>query len=71
MNRGFIPHHLKDRTSSTTCYPRPASQWAVFRNSEELWESLFAHNSTYRTAVTLEGAEVLHLYMCERKKKHI
>lgn len=67
MNGGFIPRHIKDRTSRTICCPRPASQWAVFRDSEELWESLFAHNSRYRTAVTLEGAEVLHLYVCERR----
>lgn len=44
----------------TSC-PCPASQRAVFRNSEELWDPFLANDSMNRTAVTAKGAKVLHL----------
>ena len=39
----------------------PAPEGAVFRNSEEFWDSFLLSDSMNCTTVTLEGAEVLHL----------
>lgn len=44
-----------------TCFPGPASQWTIFRHSEELWDSPFLSDSMNGTTVNQEGAEVLNL----------
>lgn len=49
------------RGESRTCCAFPASQRAIFGNREELRESFRENDSTYCTAVTLQGAKVLHL----------
>lgn len=53
--------HVGGAARRSTGLPRPASQRAVLRDSEEFRDSFSANQAADGTTVTLEGVQVLHL----------